>query len=694
MRKKIQWNLKLQLLITMVILVLLSTSSLGLVINQRVSSDMKDDFYEATQKEIKQVSSAIDLYFTTINESVQYFAKSPLVKQLDSSITSYVNMVGADGTIQMTPAKNGGIEAQIYKFFLEYSKTHPNVHYIYMGTKDGGYIQWPDGTSVDKFDPRTRSWYTQAVANPDKVQRSGAYAALTTGVPIVSSSVTIKDSAGNVVGAQGVDVSLDFLTKTINNMKIGKTGYVILADQTGTILANPKNPKLNFKNLKDLGVAELADIDKQAGKNFELSMDKEEYTASVYVSPENGWKYIAVMDESEIQESVDAIQNIILIVMSIIAVIAIIAALFVANAITKPINAAVEYLKQIGNGNLTIDIPTSMLKRRGEVGEMVRAIKTMKQDVQQMIGGISTSGQIVSQSATNLQDSMDQTQKASSLITESIIQLATASSEEANNVMEGSEKVEELGGAIDQVTASASEILEIARRTAELNQRGIYIVQELVGKFNSTQQSSEETAHAVNQVSASAGEISSILTTIVEISRQTNLLALNASIEASRAGEHGRGFSVVAAEIRKLAEQSANAANNIGNIISNVNSQVGAAVQAIGTSRGLFMDQETAVRETESIFNDIKISVDSQMNMSTDVDDHIKLMIEKRYELSDVFTNISAITEENAAITQDVSAAAEEQLATIDDVAGYLTQLKGLSEDLQENIKKFTISNQ
>ncbi|TVX88080.1 methyl-accepting chemotaxis protein [Paenibacillus agilis] len=694
MRKKLQWNLKLQLLVTMVILVLLSTSSLGLVINQRVSSDMKEDFYEATRKEIEQVSSAINLYFTTVNESVEYFAKSQLVKKIDSSITSYVNAVGADGTIQMTPAKNGGLEAQIYNFFLEYSKTHPNVHYIYMGTKDGGYIQWPDGTSVDQFDPRPRAWYKQAIENPDKVMRTGAYAALTTGVPIVSSSVTIKDDKGNVVGVQGVDVSLDFLTKTINNMKIGKAGYVILADQTGTILANPNNPKTNFKNLKDLGVAEFADIDKQAGKNLEISMGKEDYTASVYISPENGWKYIAIMDESEIQESVMAIQNIILMVMGVIAVIAIAAALIVSGRITKPINAAVRYLQQIGSGNLMIEIPQSMLTKRGEVGEMVRAIKSMKQDVQQMIGGISTSGQIVSQSATNLQDSMDQTQKASSLITESIIQLASASSEEANNVMEGSEKVDELGGAIDQVTASASEILEIARRTAELNQRGIVIVQELVGKFNSTQQSSEETAHAVNQVSASAGEISSILTTIVEISRQTNLLALNASIEASRAGEHGRGFSVVAAEIRKLAEQSANAANNIGSIISNVNSQVGAAVQAIGTSRELFMDQETAVRETESIFNDIKISVDNQMNMTTDVDDHIKLMIEKRYELSDVFTNISAITEENSAITQDVSAAAEEQLATIDDVAGYLTQLKGLSEDLQENIKKFTISNQ
>ncbi|HEY4431091.1 MAG TPA: methyl-accepting chemotaxis protein [Paenibacillus sp.] len=694
MRKKLQWNLKLQLLVTMVVLVLLSTLSMGLGINLQVKKEMTEDFYEATRKEIEQVSGAIDLYFTTVNESVEYFAKNPFVKMIDSSITSYVDAVGADGTVQMTPAKNGGIEAKIYNFFLEYSKTHPNVPYIYLGTKDGRYIQWPDGTTVDKFDPRPRSWYTQAVENPDKIVRSGAYAAFTTGAPIVSSSVTIKDDTGNIVGVQGVDVSLDFLTDTINNMKIGKTGYVILADQTGTILANPKNPEFNFKNLKDLGIAEFADIDKLAGKNLDITLNKHDYKSSVYVSPENGWKYIAVMDESEVADAVNAIQNIIFLIMVVIAVIAIGVALYLAGAITKPINAAVQYLQQIGSGDLAVDIPQSMLNKRSEVGTMVRAIDEMKQDMQNMIGGISTSGKIVSQSADKLIDSMDQTQKSSSLITESIIQLASASSDEANNVMEGSEKVEQLGGAIDQVTASAQEILDLARRTAELNQRGIGIVQELVGKFNSTQRASEETAQAINHVSDSTGEISGILSTILEISGQTNLLALNASIEASRAGEHGRGFSVVAAEIRKLAEQSASAANNISHIISNVNNQVGAAVQAISTSSELFIDQESAVRETESIFNDIMVSVNSQMDMTNQVDGQIQLMVEKRYVLTDVFSNISAITEENAAITQEVSAAAEEQLATIDDIAGYLTQLQGLSKDLEDNIKKFNIHNQ
>ncbi|HBS46247.1 MAG TPA: hypothetical protein DEA91_20485 [Paenibacillus sp.] len=694
MRKKLQWNLKLQLLVTMVVLVLLSTLSMGLGINRQVKKDMTEDFYDATRKEIEQVSGAIDLYFTTVNESVEYFAKSSLVNKIDSSITSYVDVVGADGTLQMTPAKNGGIEAKIYNFFLEYSKTHPNVPYIYLGTKDGGYIQWPDGTSTDKFEPRSRAWYTQAVENPDKIVRSGAYAAFTTGTPIVSSSVTIKDDTGNIVGVQGVDVSLDFLTDTINNMKIGKAGYVILADQTGTILANPKNPEINFTNLKALGIAEFADIDKLAGKNLDITLNKQNYNASVYVSPENGWKYIAIMDESEVAESVNAIQNIIFLIMAVIAVVAIGVALYLAGAITKPLNAAVQYLQQIGSGDLAVDIPQSMLNKRSEVGTMVRAIDAMKQDIQNMIGGISTSGQIVSQSADKLTDSMDQTQNASSLITESIIQLASASSDEANNVMEGSEKVEQLGGAIDQVTASAQEILDLARRTAELNQRGIVIVQELVGKFNSTQRASEETAQAINHVSGSTSEISGILGTILEISGQTNLLALNASIEASRAGEHGRGFSVVAAEIRKLAEQSASAANNISHIISTVKNQVGAAVQAMGTSRELFIDQETAVRETESIFNDIMVSVNSQMEMTNQVDDQVQLMVEKRHELTDIFTSISAITEENAAITQEVSAAAEEQLATIDDIAGYLTQLQGLSKDLEDNIKKFNIHNQ
>lgn len=693
MRKKLQWNLKIQLLVTMVVLVVLSTLSLGIAVDNKVKTDMEENFYEATRKEITQVSGAMNLYFNTVNESVEYFANLPIVKKIDSSITSYIDAEGEDGTIQMTPSKKGGMESQIYNSFLNYANTHPNVAYIYMGTKDGGYIQWPEGTSKDKFDPRPRAWYTQAIENPDKVMRSGAYASYTGNVPIVSSSVTIKDKAGNVVGVQGVDVSLESLTKTINDIKIGKTGYVILADQTDTILANPKNPEMNFKTLKDLNVKELAEIDKMVDKNFDITMDGKSYTASVYVSPETGWKYISMMDKSEIAESINAIRKIIFIITAIITLLAIGASLLLAGAITKPINAAVSYLQQIGSGNLATEIPESMLKKQSEVGTMVRAINDMKMDIQKMIGGISGSAHIVSQSAVSLKDSMDQTQMASSQITESIIQLSTASSDEANTVMQGSEKVEELGGAIDQVTGSTQEILRLAHHTSELNQRGIGIVQELVGRFNSTLQSSEQSVQAINDVNDSAGEISSILVTILEISRQTNLLALNASIEAARAGEHGRGFAVVASEIRKLAEQSASAVNDIGQIITNVNTQVGAAVQAIGSSRELFINQETAVRETESVFNDIMISVDSQMGKAGQVNDHIQVMIAKRNDLMDVFTNISAITEENAAITQDVSAAAEEQLATIDNVAGYLNQLKGLSKELEENIKKFTINN-
>lgn len=368
MRKKLQWNLKMQFLVTMVALVLLSTLSLGFAINQKVTGDMEKNFYDATRKEIMQVSGAMNLYFSTVNESVEYFAKNPLVQQIDGSITSYVNAVGKDGTIQMTPSQKPGIESEIYNLYVNYAKTHPSISYIYLGTKEGGYIQWPEGTSKDKYDPRTRAWYTQAIENPDKVKRTGAYASFTGNVPIVSSSVTIKDKAGNVVGVQGVDVSLEALTQTINNIKIGETYYVILTDETGTILANPKNPETNFKTLKDLNVKAFADIDKMTDKHFEVSLNGKSYTVNVYVSPETHWKYIAMMDKSEIAESTKEIQRIIYLVMLIIVVIVIAISLFISRAIAKPLNASVHYLQQIGSGNLATEIPESMLKKATKRG--------------------------------------------------------------------------------------------------------------------------------------------------------------------------------------------------------------------------------------------------------------------------------------------------------------------------------------
>lgn len=691
LRKKLQWNLKAQLLITMVALVLLSTLSLGFAINQKMKSSLTDNFYKSTRKEITQVNGAMNVYFNSVNESVQYFATHPIMKQIDSNITSYMNTTGKDGNIQMTPSQNGGIESEIYKFYENFTKSHPDIAYIYMGTKDGGYIQWPEGTSKEKFDPRPREWYTKAMASPDKVVRTSAYEAFTTKVPIISSATTIKDSSGNVVAVQGVDVSLKTLTDTVNNIKVGKTGYVILTDQNGMILANPKNPETNFKNLKDLQIKQFEHVDQLTDKNLNITMNNKEYAASVYVSPETQWKYIAIIDKAEITAETAEIQKIILIVLAMIAAIAILASLVVAKAMIKPLNAAVSYLHAIGSGNLTTEIPESMLNKRSEVGTILRAIHVMQKEIQNLISGISKSAHVVSQSTAQLADSMEQTRQASSQITESIIQLSSASHDEASTIVHGSEKVEELAEAIDQVTLSTKEITDISYGTGDLNQRGILIVQELVGRFNSTLKSSEDTAQAIRTVRQSAGEISSILVTILEISKQTNLLALNAAIEASRAGEHGRGFSVVADEIRKLAEQSAQAVKNIDHIITSVNTQVGSAVQAIEVSQELFKDQETAVKETENIFNEIIASVDEQVNKTSEVTHHIQAMVEKRNELTDVFTNISAITEENAAITHDVSAAAEEQLASIEDVSSYLTKLNNLSDELENDIKRFTI---
>ena len=232
---------------------------------------------------------------------------------------------------------------------------------------------------------------------------------------------------------------------------------------------------------------------------------------------------------------------------------------------------------------------------------------------------------------------------------------------------------------------------QLARDTIQLTDTGIIAVNDLENKANETTAISREIISDIQEMDLNSKSIGKIIKVIGNIADQTNLLALNAAIEAARAGDMGRGFAVVAEEVRKLAEQSMQAAREISEIIKRTQDKTESTVKKAAETETIVNSQNAAVRRTISVFQNI---MDSMNALSEKVEQIIHMIYEmesKKDQAIESIQNISAVTEETAAFSEEVTASAEEQVSIIEDLYGKADELKRIASELQESISRFKL---
>ena len=375
-----------------------------------------------------------------------------------------------------------------------------------------------------------------------------------------------------------------------------------------------------------------------------------------------------------------------IIVLVLVLLITIGVVLYLMREIKSGVNAVLKGAKEGEARNLAYRIPVD---RSDEFGHIAVSFNHMFDDIRDMTKEIQEAADVVGQSASQLTETAEQSAEATQSIAQSITEVAGSTQEQMDYVTKTKEEVdafsEDVGKSLDTMNTIRSHV-EV---TTQMTQDGGKLVQATVEQMHSIADTVEHSSAVIEKLGERSKEIGAIIDTISGIAEQTNLLALNAAIEAARAGEHGRGFSVVAEEVRKLAEESQEAATKISDLIAAIQKETGAAVSAMETGRAEAEKGRANVQSTGEGFKAIMeriegIHNDTQLIMGTmqDIDESGKKIVGYTDNIHDSSQKISSSTE-------TVSAAAEEQSAGMEEIAASSRQLAEQAQKLKDALGKF-----
>jgi methyl-accepting chemotaxis protein len=331
-------------------------------------------------------------------------------------------------------------------------------------------------------------------------------------------------------------------------------------------------------------------------------------------------------------------------------------------------------------------------KRKDEFLILSSGISGMMDSMRKLIGEVQVVGSEVSDSAGELSETSDDLLAASRDISQTIENIEQGIVQQADDTEHCLTQMNKLSGQINQVYNNTHDIEQIAENTKVIAGEGIGMINELSDKSKATADITHNVIGKVEEFEIQSKHIANFVTIINEIASQTNLLSLNASIEAAKAGDAGLGFAVVASEIRKLADQSVQAANQVQNIVQEIHTKITDTVDTAKQAESIVESQTESLSRTIVAFNNINVHVKELVNNLNNVSLGIKTIENAKEDTLVAIESISAISEQTAAASEEMNATAINQLNSVELLRQSAAALASDSKKLEEVIKIFKIS--
>jgi methyl-accepting chemotaxis protein len=370
------------------------------------------------------------------------------------------------------------------------------------------------------------------------------------------------------------------------------------------------------------------------------------------------------------------------------AILGIIIGFLAARSISRPVNELVVVAKKVADGDLSKQVKVD---RQDEIGELAAAFNTMVLQLKNLIKQVTVDAEQVAASSEELNANSEQSAQATNQVTSSITEVAAGAAAQMEAVNDASAVVEQMSAGIQQIAANANQLADHSAQAADKAKNGEKEVGQAVKQMSQIENTVNTSAQVVAKLGERSQEIGQIVDTISGIAGQTNLLALNAAIEAARAGEQGKGFAVVAEEVRKLAEQSQEAAQKIAELIGEIQGETDKAVVAMNEGTQEVKIGTKVVNDAGIAFKEIMGVVGQVSEQVKEISAAIQQMATGSQQIVDSVKKIDDLSKKSAGESQGVSAATEEQLASMEEIATSSQALAQLAQDLQTSVTKFRV---
>ena len=567
-----------------------------------------------------------------------------------------------------------------------------DIKNVFIGFESRQYWETNGWVPPADYDPTKRGWYKTAMAAAD-VAYSDVYEDGSSKQMLVSVVKKVVVN-GQPIGVVGVDLDMKGYAELAKAVKAGKTGYAYVIDTKGNFIAHP-----TFKitdNIFEVGNGVMA----TAAKNFlggkptaeRLTFDGVEKIYNSEPIGRTGWAMVIAVPVSEVFEPITVMGWTTVMAGSAAVILLGLLIVFITLKITRPIGELADVTALLAQGDLSVDTGRMVAKApQDEIGGLIRGFHTMTGHLRQIIGQLTASAEQVAASAEQLTASADQSAQAANQVAGAITDVAHNAEKQLTAVEEASSVVEEMSAGIQQAAANANAVAGQTTQAVQTAQEGSKSVEKAVGQMTSIEQTVNSSAQVVAKLGERSKEIGQIVDTISGIAGQTNLLALNAAIEAARAGEQGRGFAVVAEEVRKLAEQSQEAAKQIADMIGEIQAETDKAVSAMGDGTREVKVGAEVVAAAGDAFQLIVKLVSDVSSQVREISATMQQLASGGQQIVSSVRQLDGLSRSAAEEAQTVSAATEEQSASMEEIASSSQNLAKVAEELQRAVSRFRL---